>query len=235
MGVYVDAFNLYYGGKSLCAGSNDWKWLDIRSLVADLVSQRRNWSGATVERVVYCTARPGETTGTRARQQAYFSALKASGSVDEIVEGHYSVKASTALVTRGPRDPRPLNATADPLPDADWVRLTNRNELMVRYRKKEEKGSDVNIASHMLIDVYEARVDAVVVVSNDSDLGYPVEHLRQRVPVGVVNPRGNYTVLLGDAEEGVGRHWWARLTCEHIRAHQMPDTVGGHTRPPEWR
>jgi hypothetical protein len=36
----------------------------------------------------------------------------------------------------------------------------------------------------------------VVVISNDSDLRFPVEQVRQHVPVGVVNPSRNY--LAGD-------------------------------------
>ncbi|MGD8166690.1 hypothetical protein ACEXOS_005665 [Herbiconiux sp. P16] len=42
--------------------------------------------------------------------------------------------------------------------------------FMVPIARREEKGSDVNVASHLLIDVLEKRVDAAVVVSNDSDL-----------------------------------------------------------------
>lgn len=59
---------------------------------------------------------------------------------------------------------------------------------MVSVARREEKGSDVNVASHLLIDIFEQRVDAAVVISNDSDLALPVRHARQRVPVGLVNP-----------------------------------------------
>jgi hypothetical protein len=36
--------------------------------------------------------------------------------------------------------------------------------------KMEEKGSDVNIATYMLVDAFRADCDQLVVVTNDSDL-----------------------------------------------------------------
>ena len=41
-------------------------------------------------------------------------------------------------------------------------------------------------------------------ISNDSDLRFPVEQARQRVPVGVVNPSRNYLAgdLRGDPSTG---------------------------------
>jgi hypothetical protein len=33
VGIYVDAFNLYYGARNLCGrGTPGWRWLDIRAL-----------------------------------------------------------------------------------------------------------------------------------------------------------------------------------------------------------
>ena len=56
----------------------------------------------------------------------------------------------------------------------------------------EEKGSDVNVASHLLVDVLTGAADAAVVISNDSDLRWPVQETRRRVPVGMVNPGSGY-------------------------------------------
>lgn len=39
-----------------------------------------------------------------------------------------------------------------------------------RVWKNEEKGSDVNLAIHLLNDAWNNRFDVAVVVSNDSDL-----------------------------------------------------------------
>lgn len=53
VGVYVDGFNLYYGGRGQLGSSPGWKWMDLRAIAAIYAT----WQGSTVERVVYCTAR----------------------------------------------------------------------------------------------------------------------------------------------------------------------------------
>ena len=40
--------------------------------------------------------------------------------------------------------------------------------------KVEEKGSDVNLASHLLFDAFRGAFDAAAVLSNDSDLVEPI-------------------------------------------------------------
>jgi hypothetical protein len=107
---------------------------------------------------------------------------------------------------------------------------------MVSYASREEKGSDVNVAAHLLLDVLGGAVDGALVISNDSDLRLPVEQARLRVPVGVINPSPSYLAgdLRGTPDAGVGRHWWARLSCTDLKNHQLPDPVGPHHRPPGW-
>jgi hypothetical protein len=45
--------------------------------------------------------------------------------------------------------------------------------------KTEEKGSDVNLATHLLHDPHMDRFDVAVVISNDSDLLEPIKIARQ--------------------------------------------------------
>lgn len=47
-------------------------------------------------------------------------------------------------------------------------------------------------------------------ISNDSDLAYPIAFARDRVPVGLVNPTKGYRAgkLAGEHTDGVGNHWW---------------------------
>lgn len=88
VGVYVDAFNRYYGGRGLCGRSTaGWRWLDIRELVKPFVG----WSNASISKIVYCTARvDGSDNQTASRDQAiYLEALLASQAVDIIEEGRY--------------------------------------------------------------------------------------------------------------------------------------------------
>ena len=108
----------------------------------------------------------------------------------------------------------------------------------VRETRKasDEKGSDVNVASHLLIDIHTQAIDAAVLVSNDGDLRLPAQHARARVPTGTVNPRGRSTArhLRGEPHDGVGGHWWYRLTAEDFFDNQLPEVVGGARKPANW-
>jgi hypothetical protein len=107
---------------------------------------------------------------------------------------------------------------------------------MVSYAKREEKGSDVNVASHLLLDALRGAVDAAVVISNDSDLKLPVREARRIMPLGTVNPADRYTAgaLSGSPGEGVGGHWWYQLAATDLRACQLPDQVAKLSKPPDW-
>jgi hypothetical protein len=241
VGIYVDGFNLYYGARNLCGrGTAGWRWLDIRALATTLVGERRNWSGASITRVIYCTAVIDAITNPsgHADQDVYLKALPASGSVDHIEYGYYVSRVKSApLATPDPKG-RPLLARSRwPVMVQDHAGAPVRDAtFMVSYAYREEKGSDVNVASHLLLDVPQGAVDAVVVISNDSDLRFPVQQARQRVPVGTVNPSPTYRAgaLAGRATDGVGRHWWRQLTAIDIKQHQLADPAGGYTRPTGW-
>jgi len=62
----------------------------------------------------------------------------------------------------------------------------------VRVLKSEEKGSDVNLATTLLVDAFDGDFEQAVVVSNDSDLAYPIEVVRKKLglPVVVLFPCG---------------------------------------------
>jgi hypothetical protein len=241
VGVYIDGFNLYYGGRDCCGGSTrGWRWLDLRSLAENLISRRTNLPSATIDRIVYCTARIDGATNPQGQgeQDVYLKALKAGGVVDHIEYGHYVSRVKRAPLATADQAGRPILATSQ------WpvmVRDSNANPInnagfMVSYAYREEKGSDVNVAAHLLLDTLEARVDAALVISNDSDLRFPIQEVRRRVPVGTVNPsqRHNAGALRGTAADGVGRHWWVKLEAADFRNHQLPDPCGSYTKPPPW-
>ena len=56
--------------------------------------------------------------------------------------------------------------------------------------KMEEKRSDVNIATEMLMDAISGCADAFTLVTGDSDLAAPVQAIRYRLkkPIAVFNP-----------------------------------------------
>lgn len=108
--------------------------------------------------------------------------------------------------------------------------------FMVSVARREEKGSDVNVVAHMLLDLLHQRIDAAVVVSNDSDLAYPVAQARDLVPVGLVNPTRGYPAgLLNDnPARGVGGHWWYQLTAADLTDAQLPNTIDRIRKPSGW-
>jgi hypothetical protein len=87
-----------------------------------------------------------------------------------------------------------------------------------------------------LIDTLERRIDGAIVISNDSDLRFPLDAARERIPVGLVNPsrRQIAGALRGKSTVGAGGHWWCQLTEADLRACQLPNSVDGVTKPGPW-
>jgi hypothetical protein len=67
-----------------------------------------------------------------------------------------------------------------------------------RVIKTEEKGSDVNIATHLLVDGFRNDYGLAVIISNDSDLLEPIKFITRelRKPVGLLNPHQHPSVEL---------------------------------------
>lgn len=68
--------------------------------------------------------------------------------------------------------------------------VPGQKQQYVQVIKTEEKGSDVNLATHLLHDAHMGRFDVAVVVSNDSDLLEPIKIVRSALhkKVGILNP-----------------------------------------------
>ena len=125
------------------------------------------------------------------------------------------IKYFTALVTARPNDPdQPLRQRAflralQTIPNLEIILgsflshevLMPRSPLgtgYVRVIKTEEKGSDVNIATQLLLDGFRNDYELAVVVSNDSDLLMPIRIVTEQFgkPVGLLNPQKNPSVAL---------------------------------------
>lgn len=184
VGVYINGYNLYYGGKHQLGRQPGWRWLDIRGLMQDLVSAQRGWPNAVISRIVYCTAHidAGLNPVGHQEQDVYLKALRATGSVDYIEYGKYITGVRVRPLAVKP-------ATGRSLPDvvtANWPVMVQSTLgtpvpdalFMVSTLHQEEKGTDVNVATHLLTDVLQGNVDGAVVVSNDSDLKLPVQLAR---------------------------------------------------------
>ncbi len=243
VGVYIDGYNLYYGGRGLMGGSGvaGWKWLNLREMVTKIIARQSGWtSSAHGTRVVYCTARSDGSSnpGAPADQEIYLRALQAANAVDEIAHGYYVSRVAYAPLAVKDRRGRPVLVEANwPLQvsDAKGQRVSGAR-FMVSVARREEKGSDVNVASHLLLDLIHNRSDAAVVISNDSDLAFPLHETRKLIPVGLVNPSPNYLAgaLKGNPSEGVGGHWWYQLTAADLTGAQLPDPVGVLGKPYDW-
>ena len=161
--LYVDGFNLYFGAMKGMGGG--YKWLDLAALGARLLPKDQ------VNRIRYFTAKVGarpHDPQQPQRQQTYFRALRTIPNLT-IHEGYYSTHPKW----------RPLaHPSSPPAPQYAEVLLT------------EEKGSDVNLATYLLMDAFKQDCEAAVVITNDSDLAEPLKLARTElgVTIGVVNP-----------------------------------------------
>lgn len=126
--------------------------------------------GHNICKLKYFTAlvkpRPGDSS-QHIRQQVYLRALRTVPQV-EICLGTFLVSYPKMVV-------HPVSSPPE----------------FVTVVKTEEKGSDVNIATHLLMDAYENQFDVAVLITNDSDLLMPVQVVRRKLGkrVGILNPQ----------------------------------------------
>src|SRR5262249_21933251 len=159
---YIDAFNLYYG----CLKGSAHKWLDLEKFC------QLSFPNDQVNRIRYFTARvkarPNDPLQP-VRQATYLRALETLACVS-IHYGHYLQK----LVMMPYATPPPGGPST------------------VRVIKSEEKGSDVNLSTLLLVDTFDGDFEQAVVVSNDSDLALPIQLVQQKfnLPVIVLFPCG---------------------------------------------
>lgn len=138
--VYVDGFNLYFGALK---ARPHLKWLDLRKFAESL------YQGNPIGTVYYFTAdihRQDDFDLGPSRQTAYLKALADSGV--QIVKGHFSRREKHLRI----------------------VGSHGTNPELAHVWQFEEKGSDVNLASYLLRDVYVGGLKRALVISGDSDL-----------------------------------------------------------------
>ena len=105
-------------------------------------------------------------------------------------------------------------------------------------RIPEEKKTDVNIASHMLVDAFTGQFDMAFLVSGDSDLVPPIEMMRQHHPavrVIVAFPPGRTS---DDLKKIAHASFW--INEKTLRISQLPSPVtkpNGYQlhRPGSWK
>jgi hypothetical protein len=106
----------------------------------------------------------------------------------------------------------------------------------VKVIKTEEKGSDVNLATYLLVDAMRADSDAAAVVSNDSDLCEPIWIVQQEfsVPVGLLNPHKQASQALLKLKPAFVRPIRSGPLSASQFPPQMSDSTGKFTKPTVW-
>ncbi len=106
---------------------------------------------------------------------------------------------------------------------------------VVEILDTEEKGSDVNLASYVLLDGFEDDYELAVVISNDSDLQLPIRMARTRLgkEVGVFDPSQRRSFELHDAAS-----WYRPLRRGPLSGSLFPNVLsderGSITKPAAW-
>ncbi len=212
--VYVDGFNFYYAAFAKGRGKYaDFRWLDLPRFFDHVLRD------VDIQLVRYFTAkvRPApwkpNDFSQAARQESYLAALGSRSRVT-IHQATFSTwPVSRPLV--GPVGAPPKYVTV-------W--------------DTKEKGSDVSLASFMLVDGFKELYDIAVVVSDDSDLLHPVQLVRADLGlhVGVVRIRTDRASVFRGRADFIRtvRRW-------HFETAQLPETIalpGGRCvhRPAEW-
>lgn len=203
--------NVYIDGFNLYYGAlkdrPGCKWLDVATFAQSLLIP-----GLELHRVRYFTAPVSGRTSPHEplRQQIYFRALRTSPGLS-IHEGQFRVKAKSLPLENNPR-------------------------RIVRVLNTEEKGSDVNLASYLLLDAFKGDAEAALVISDDFDLREPLLMARREagLTLGVASPRCRSWLATA-----VKANFYKPIKESDLLDAQFPasleDSRGQITRPPTWR
>ena len=203
--VYVDGFNLYYGALK----GKPWKWLDLVALFEKVLPQQHD-----ILAVKYFTARVSGTpidNSKPQRQNIYLHALQHFRPEVEVYFGHFLSHKIRAPLAQ----PSGTHRTAEVI-------------------RTEEKGSDVNLAVHLLNDGWLDAYDCGVVVSNDSDIAEAMRLVRGQLGkrIGLLTPGNRKT------SQELKRHanFVRSIRTSGLQNAQLPDPIPGtnYRKPAKW-
>ena len=210
--VYIDGFNLYNAIKR-----TPFKWLDIGCLCSTLLPRR------DITLIRYFTATTLDfphNSQASTRQDIYLRALRTIPNLCVHKDGWFAVWAR-----RMPRFP-----LVYPKPDEP--------PEMVVVERVEEKMTDVNLATHLLIDCFSGDFAEAAIISNDADLAPAIEkvktHFEKRI--GVINPHSTHK-MSGDLIKAASYHL-RTINRSVLEKCQFPSTLadphGTITKPASW-
>ena len=195
MFVYIDGFNLY--NRALIR--SPYKWLNLGVLAERVLGTDAE---AEVTQIKYFTSWVSgrKDPDQPIRQQAYVRALKTLPNIS-IFMGRF---LSRPII-------RPL------INNPSWGKCAS-----VEVNDTREKGSDVNLASHLVWDGARGAYDLAVVVSKDTDLVEPIRIVRDEIKkhVRVVSPDGGLSDPLRKVAGSV-----FHIHAADLKASQFPDVL----------
>jgi len=189
-----------------CLKGTPYRWLNLRKLTQLLLPTH------DILQIKYFTApvtsrlsNPDQAT----RQQTYLRALQTIPNL-QVIYGHF-------------------------LSHEIMMPLAPPRTGYVKVIKTEEKGSDVNIAVHLVSDGFRNVYDAAVIVSNDSDLLPPIKFVKEDLGklVGILNPQKHPSVVLAATA-----HFVKNIRPGVLKSSQfseiISDAKGDFTKPARW-
>lgn len=201
----MDGFNLYYG----CVKGTPYRWLDLSKLCTMLLP------GYDIKQIKYFTSLVvprSEDPQQLDRQMTYLRALKTIPNL-EIYYGQFLTHAVRKYLARPPA----------------------QGAATVEVLDTREKGSDVNLASHLLVDGFDQRYQVAIVVSSDSDLVEPIKLVIHRLglSVGVLHPHTQHSKELRQVAS-----FYRPIRERALKVCQFPttltDSAGTITKPLSW-
>ncbi|WP_420629088.1 NYN domain-containing protein [Candidatus Leptofilum sp.] len=200
---------VYVDGFNLYYGAlknTPYRWLNIRKLCQIMLPRDQ------ISQIKYFTAlvNPRPTDPNQlTRQQTYLRALQTIPSL-EIIFGHF-------------------------LTHEIMMPLAPPKSGYVKVIKTEEKGSDVNLALHLLSDGYKNAYDVAVVVSNDSDLLLPIQFVKKELgkKIGLLNPQKHPSKVL-IANVDFVKNIRKGVLSKSLFPKRLSDSRGSFMKPATW-
>ena len=203
---YIDGFNFYYRAVK----GTPYKWLNFYELFTKVFPSN------PPSKIKYFTALVKNNSRDRYKRKRQKNFIKALETYIPNFETYYGtfLKSKTIMPVA---EPEKFN-------DRKWVKVI----------KQEEKGSDVNLAVHLLNDGWKNLYDIAIVISNDSDLVEAIRLVREElgkiVGIGIL-PNCNPSVeLLKNCD------FKKKIRMEAIKKSQLPIKIPGTdiVKPDDW-
>lgn len=220
--AFIDGFNLYCG---VVKHKPQYKWLDLYTFCKTLMA------GDNLIKVKYFTALVKEHGDPRRplRQQTYWRALKAFNKDKiDIIKGKFRTDPKFYRIAK-------YQFTVNSVNEKRLVNSATENSICIM--KPEEKGSDVNLAVHLVNDAWQNLYDIALVISNDSDLAESLNIAKNCCgkEIALANPfdwkRSGVAKELRDLDL-LSR----KIRAKQLGLSQLPDNIPGTNihKPFEW-